>query len=250
MRKWAKEHMIASWVICSVLFAFIIHVFFSWGARDPWIAAKWTAGELLTYVSTVALGLLAVWQNKRFKEENDVAQQRLERISLQANELNVINKIIEQEYARLKFLETAFDAFLQLCSIQNIAILMIETYDDAATRMTRLGKLEHDIDKLFLEISRELRIDPNIKNNTDSKLIKSFFALYSNAKEGIDYYRKNDEPNVDNNNTATVVWDDFLREKEEYLVLLQSKLDRTIFEKMDLEDVRRLYRNRPEMNED
>ena len=37
--------------------------------------------EILTFVSTVALGLLAVWQNKRFKEENDESQLRMEKLT-------------------------------------------------------------------------------------------------------------------------------------------------------------------------
>lgn len=34
-----------------------------------WLQAKWTAGELLTYMSTISLGLLAFWQNQKFQEE-------------------------------------------------------------------------------------------------------------------------------------------------------------------------------------
>ena len=33
--------------------------------------AKWTAGELLTYVGTVSLGILSLWQNKQLQAINE-----------------------------------------------------------------------------------------------------------------------------------------------------------------------------------
>lgn len=48
---------------------------------------------MLTYSSTVSLGLLAVWQNKKFKEENDAAQLRTEKLAMRANELSVISTV-------------------------------------------------------------------------------------------------------------------------------------------------------------
>ena len=72
IKAWIQKHMIAVWAICSILFAIIIHLLFHWETDIEILHAKWSAGDILTYVSTVSLGLLAVWQNKRFKEENDI----------------------------------------------------------------------------------------------------------------------------------------------------------------------------------
>lgn len=116
----SKENKwIVRWVLLSILFAFAIHVLFV-PIGPSWLQARWGAGDILTYVGTVSLSLLAVWQNKRFKEENDKAQERLERISQQANELSTINKILEHEEHRIeKVTETLgkFDSYSDLAKI-------------------------------------------------------------------------------------------------------------------------------------
>ena len=73
--------------MASIVYAFVIHVLFSVYPRNNWLIAKWSAGEILTYASTVSLGLLAVWQNRKIQNENDKAQERLERIIEQSNQL-------------------------------------------------------------------------------------------------------------------------------------------------------------------
>ena len=62
--KWLTDHLILTWIIFSVIFAFIVHMLFSIIAPNQWMVAKWGAGDILTYASTIALGLLAGWQNK------------------------------------------------------------------------------------------------------------------------------------------------------------------------------------------
>ena len=47
---------------------------------------KWEAGDILTYVSTIALGLLALWQNRQIKEANDKAQERMDQQNTEAQE--------------------------------------------------------------------------------------------------------------------------------------------------------------------
>lgn len=89
--------MVLIFGVISGLFALIIHLLFSFAAPDKLFEAKWSAGEILTYSSTVSLGLLAVWQNKKFKEENDAAQLRTEKLAMRANELSVISSIIDHE---------------------------------------------------------------------------------------------------------------------------------------------------------
>ena len=98
------------WVVVSILAMLVIHALFVPVGPD-WLQARWGAGDLLTYVGTVSLSLLAVWQNKRFKEENDKAQERLERISQQTNELSIINKILEHEEHRIERMNVALSRF-------------------------------------------------------------------------------------------------------------------------------------------
>ena len=106
-----SDHIVLCFVVLSILFAIAVHIAFSYSAPCEWVRAKWGAGEILTYVSTVSLGLLAVWQNKKFKEENDLSQARLEKLTTQANELSVISKIIEYETANYEELRKAIQSF-------------------------------------------------------------------------------------------------------------------------------------------
>lgn len=86
MKKWIKDHLILILIISSILFAFIIHCLFSESAPNEWFVAKWGAGDVLTYVSTIALGLLTVWQNKKLKKE--VMYRKEEWKILQSKQMN------------------------------------------------------------------------------------------------------------------------------------------------------------------
>lgn len=46
-------------------FAVVIHVLFCLETSNKYLVARWSAGNILAYASTVALGLLAMWQNKK-----------------------------------------------------------------------------------------------------------------------------------------------------------------------------------------
>lgn len=45
-------------------------------------------GAFLSFLGTITLGILALWQNKKFKIENDISQTRLEDLTNQANEIS------------------------------------------------------------------------------------------------------------------------------------------------------------------
>ena len=55
MKKWIEKNLIKASIIASIIFAVIIHCVFSIPAPNTWFEAKWGAGEILTYVSTIAL---------------------------------------------------------------------------------------------------------------------------------------------------------------------------------------------------
>ena len=101
------KHWIGCWMILSILFAIVIHILFCLETSNKYLISRWGAGDILYYASTIALGLLAMWQNKKQQEENDKAQNRLENISIRANELNMINKIVEFETNRVQQLAGA-----------------------------------------------------------------------------------------------------------------------------------------------
>lgn len=62
VKKWK---WIIIWAITSVIFAAVIQYLFSTPAPCDFFDAKWEAGDILSYVSTMALGLLAMWQNQK-----------------------------------------------------------------------------------------------------------------------------------------------------------------------------------------
>ena len=87
----------------------------------------------MTYASTIILGLLALWQNQRFKEENDKSQERLEKISNRTNELQIISQLIEHENERINLLRKLFQEFFEVCSCSNI----VAEYRDASKNKSR-----------------------------------------------------------------------------------------------------------------
>ena len=108
IKEWTKQHLVTSWAIASGVFAVLIHILYAIPAPCDFLENKWGAGDILTYVSTVALGLLAVWQNQRFKEEGDKAQadaeiqhenaqNELRQIIRHNNEINTISHITDVE---------------------------------------------------------------------------------------------------------------------------------------------------------
>ena len=146
LKKFFEKHLFLIWIICSVLFALIIHCLFSITAPNEWLVAKWGAGDILTFVSTVALGLLAVWQNKKFKEENNAAQDRLENLTKKSNELSAINKIIEHENIGISRLKTRMQSFISACNTEATLV-----------DLTDVAHQPDDFKKLFLKIKMDNR---------------------------------------------------------------------------------------------
>lgn len=159
IKEYARAHLIAVWAVFSILFAIIIHFLFHWDSGPKWLEAKWNAGDILAYTSTVALGLLALWQNKRFKEENDVSQKRLEKLTEQANSLTVVNKIIETETDKLRRLTAAIDAFAEACDPTPIIGLLspfpkteLEKRNTAFAAFSSKEKIKNSLNVLLLEL--------------------------------------------------------------------------------------------------
>lgn len=91
-----KKHWIATILICVGAFALpllIVHILFKWNSGNSWLAAEWSAGDVLGYIAgfesligTIALGIVTVYQsnkanaaNERLAKENN----QLQKISIQ-----------------------------------------------------------------------------------------------------------------------------------------------------------------------
>lgn len=244
---WIKKHLISLWAVISIVFALIVHFAFSVKAPFDWLIAKWSPGDILTYVGTVSLGLLAVWQNKQFKQENDKSQERLERLTIQANELVIINKIIEFESTYLNRLRKAFDEFSATCDPQVLANIYANnttSLNPAFSILTSIIVEEKKIDDSFFELSRELRSDHKVWTNNNDPLKLSFKNYYSSAKKFIDKVKTSPMENHSADiGTMTEARNIFISQREKYLTHKEEILKRVIYGNLTLTEIKDLYRN-------
>ena len=243
MKKWINNNLILVWAVASVIYAFIIHVLFSLYPSNDWLIAKWTAGEILTYASTVSLGLLAVWQNRKIQSENDKAQERLERIIEQSNQLEIIGKIVEYETSNFSRLRTAFDVFSEACNPQRIVSLMGKSEFKTYMLKTEMVLAESEIDRAFFVLGRELRIDKAIKEDDKNTLKKNYKNYYLGAKGLVVYIRDHTEANDFGEKVIELLKlrDAFLDEREKYMVHQEEKLNKLLYENLTKEQIKELY---------
>ncbi len=236
LRKMAQKHLIAIWAVASILFALFIHWHFSILAPNEWFAAKWGAGDILTYVSTVALGLLAVWQNKQIKDEADKSQDRLEKISIDANELSVITKLIDNESQYITLLDNAFTELLDACGHENISIVMMDTFDK-----TKVSLAIKRINQALLHFVQIFFSGYQLRNYNAMPLLDSCKEIAENASQILTEYlnTKNANPavlyNSLNHYTQTKA------EKEIYICMRRTQLNRILLEKLTLAEIRSFY---------
>lgn len=252
--KWLTDHLILTWAIFSVIFAFIVHMLFSIIAPNQWMVAKWGAGDILTYASTIALGLLAVWQNRKFKHENDIAQERLEKITIHANELaihanelTVISKIIEYESNNLLQLRKAFDEFSTVCDPQIIASIYSEGVDsnDELSNIrisASMAKTEKQIDDSFFAITRELNTIFEIRTDDKNPLKLAVTKYYCVAKKIVENLSKN--PRYNSSKDLEILKEarsEFMKLRESLLFEKVNTLNRAIYGNMTLNEIKKLF---------
>lgn len=224
-------------IIYGAVFALIIHILFSITAPCDFLEGEWGAGDILTYVSTIALGVLAVWQNQKFKEENDKAQDRLERISIESNELNVIAQISEHEAKYIDILSAAFDELIDACGIETLSIILMDKSNDSQTISAALQRINH-ADKSLLEIAfagyqlRDISIFP---------LIDKCTTLSQKASLVLVERMKNGTRNADALYEMTDFYLEITSEKGAYIATRRRALYRLLFEKLSLTEIRAQY---------
>lgn len=249
MQKWMEDHLILVWGISSVVFAFIVHCLFSKVAPNEWWRAKWNAGDILTFVSTVSLGLLAVWQNKKFKEESDESQNRMEKLASKSNELSIISKIIEREDKRISRLNSLKVDFFDACKTEGISSDLSDVAIQPKDFMQLFVKLKMDgRDKQIcfctIELLSELKTYPNDDNVIKLINLISNYSQYSRSlikevkelKNGLELeetYSKKKEIE----NEITMLFSDFIADQE-------NTLNQVIYGNLSLEQIKeRYYRN-------
>lgn len=163
-----------------------------WEAKD----ALAFYGSFLSFVGTVALGMLALWQNQKFKIENDKAQDRLEKMNkkiLELDDSKEKERIFEKYFSYLDDTNDLFDlAYIIGNFEQNKGIDIIDTFYRvkkcqakllAKKRRLLFLNRENSEDEYFKYI--ESKVDEMIKivstRDKDSKKVGS--ALFEFWKE-------------------------------------------------------------------
>lgn len=242
---WIKSHIetifIALCIVC-FLIPVIVHIF------SPNVNSEITADGLIGYViqtisalGTVLLAYVAIWQNKKMQEENDNAQNRMEKIALEANNLNIIAKIIEHEQYNLANLKKALDEFSEACDPQKILeeIGGNEIFDISMI----INKLTMKIDNSFFALAREFRIKPELLKEDGNSLNKMVVIYFNFTKEFLEQYRTLSLPKLQEFvERFQEIREDFCRERENYLVEQETKLNKLIYGNLSLEEIKNLYR--------
>ena len=209
--------------------------------------AKWGAGDILTYASTVSLGLLALWQNKKINDENEKAQMRLQSLSQKANELSIVNKIIEIELNSFNRLKTAFDVFSTACDPQQITSTLIESAQpDKVTQLDvleillsdKMSMAEKQLDDAFYALLRELRPD------LISASIDPLVNYYETAKKLLS--ETHNHPLDKPASTLDELYDrrdEFVLWREPFLLERQRLIDVIIYGDLSLDEIKKMLQN-------
>lgn len=98
-----KKTAIKTVIIVAVIVIIAVPLFINYLA--PKASSEITADGLLSYIisagtatGTILLAYIAVWQNKKFQKENTVIQERLEKLTREANEIS--SKMLEMEESK------------------------------------------------------------------------------------------------------------------------------------------------------
>ena len=245
MKKFIKEHLIQTWIIASIVFAILIHILFVTDAPCDKLQAQWGAGDILTYASTVALGLLAVWQNQKFKEENDKAQERLEKLTKQANELSIIGRMIDNKSKKLDNLRHAFSDFEAACNVGTITSLCISSTKIASAH-SKLSEHAQKLPRLCNILETEIAGNWGVKyKDISSKIFKlnSLALKIVDQCSGIVSAKGNKETYDDGKITALLkeyaeAYDEFSEARDSYIMETEFLLNAISYKNITLEEIR------------
>lgn len=245
MKKFIKEHLIQTWIVASIVFAILIHILFVTDAPCDKLQAQWGAGDILTYTSTVALGLLAVWQNQKFKEENDKAQERLEELTKQANELSIIGRMIDNKSKKLDNLRHAFSDFEAACNVGTITSLCTSSTKIASAH-SKLSEYAQKLPRLCNTLETEIAGNWGVKyKDISSKIFKlnSLALKIVDQCSGIVSAKEKKKTYDDGKITALLkeyaeAYDEFSEARDSYIMETEFLLNAISYKNITLEEIR------------
>lgn len=230
-------------IISSIIFALVIHCLFSEPAINDWFVAEWSAGDILTYTSTVALGLLAVWQNIKFKEENDKSQDRMEKLATQANELSIISKVIEYEKEKIFQLNAKRQNFIDACNTTNVSSDLSDISNQPNNFMKTYVKIKMDsrdsqIRLSACELLHELGLYSDDKVSEISKLVceysKVSIELVNDIRSGMDITNVSEQKQK--------LEKEFISSMSNFTYIQENMLNEVIYGDLSLEEIKEMYK--------
>lgn len=119
-----KKRYIVYIIICTVIVAVVGALIINWlyylGRDGNGYSTEWQASDALMFFATVlealgtiSLGAISIWQNIQLQKSNDKSQSRLENISNHANEISLVNTLVERESSRINRFMEASDEFTE-----------------------------------------------------------------------------------------------------------------------------------------
>ncbi len=193
-------------------------------------------GAILSFFGASALSVIALYQNKKFKSENDKAQTRLESISNRSNEMASINIIVAHETKRIDDLANLLNQYQEVSNTQNMGIGL---YGDADLYV-KIAKIENRLDMLSIEITQAFKRDKELFYNQIHPLKVTFFILNSKVKDFLEELKRNGSPTADFQE-HNELWRKFITESQKYLICQREKIDRILYDEVSLADVKEMY---------
>ena len=161
----------------------------------PHVSSEVSADGLLGYIiqsvsaaGTILLAYVAIRQNEKFKEENDLAQQRLEELTKRANELSIIGKVFDYERNKLAEIRQAGDALIHACDPEAMAKELFGYLGEHSIKTAKkidAPLLNQRINNSFSGFCIALQCDPQYADGNNT-LTVSALHLSNNARKYLD----------------------------------------------------------------
>ncbi len=240
VKKWIEKNKGTFLIIVSIIAALVIQFLFSQYPKEDILIAKWGAGDILTYFSTVVLGWLAIWQNEELKRSNQESESRLELLTRRSNEINILSKVIEYELEKKRSIEAALLLFEQN---NNFQLLLPCINPSTKTIDVNIAvEKERILDESYLSLCSLLNIDYDSDSEDSDQFYSKLRDLYRSTKTTISHLK--------NSNTSLLHEDKTMMEssrqkyiiyKKEYLMAKRKAFEELLNGNINLENIKAIY---------
>ncbi len=185
MFNWLKKHKILMGLLSIVIILGVplaIHILFKINSGIPFFEAEWTAGEalgyygsILSFIGTVVLGILALYQNRLIKEESDKREQIMEQREHERNmpKFTVVSKDSNGNSANLHFVVNNISEN----NATDIKVFSIKVISPENTVYWQ-SKIDYTFDCIAANTCVEIKL-----NNTSIQKDGYIFSMKMNCKD-------------------------------------------------------------------